>query len=72
MMLTNCSSKPYCILTKQFGLNSILSIPNISIPIPFFTYSFLPWIGTPSAYLEYILQVVYILSISVRVEIILN
>ena len=28
----------------------------------FFTYYFLPWVGTPSAYLEYLLWVVYVME----------
>ena len=64
------------------------SVPFLSIPIPLnsiwlipnppeifnsrFFPDFLPWVGTPSTYLEYLLRVVYIPSKIVMEEIFLN
>jgi hypothetical protein len=61
-------------------VNSIsnLSIPFVSIPIPFLylssflTYYFLISVGTPSPYLEYLVGVVYIQSRIVIEGIFLN
>ena len=45
--------------SNQFHLvksnsTSNLTNPNLSIPIPFFTDSFLPWVGIPNTYSEYL------------------
>ena len=51
---------------------SNLSIPIPNVSIPFFTYYFLPWVGTPVTFFKYLLRVVYIPIRLVMEEICLN
>ena len=65
------------LILGQFHLVNFNSTSNLSIPIPFFTnsfltYYFLPLVGTRSTYMEYLLWVVYIPSKIVMEEIFLN
>jgi hypothetical protein len=68
----NFNSTQFHFVNSNSTANWSIPIQNVSIQIPLFTYYFLPWIGTPSTYLEYLVRVFDISSWIVMEEIFLN
>jgi len=58
--------------STEFHLVSSNLLILILFLLTLIAYYFLPWVGTPSIYLEYLLQVVYIPSSIFMEEIFLN